>query len=608
MVAALVFGLGFLVWIYLDTRPVESPTVTVFPAEKLGTVDSDVAYCSNNAEELMDFYYPSAASASAEEPFPVVLYVHGGGWTSGDKTTLPEYREALTSKGIAVAAVNYRLAPDSVFPAAIEDLKCAVRYLRTNAEVYNIDPDRIGGYGGSAGGHLVALLGTADESAGWDDAMDYPGVSSRLSAVVDMYGPTDLTIEFEWNSAELLKNAFGETYSNAAWVSPISYVTSDDPPFLVMHGEEDALVPISQSEVFVEALQSAGIEVTFVRVEDAGHGFSPATKGVPIETMSDWLVEQLGVSATTTDVSTENIPITISTMTHMEGNFKDDEVEALFNKHVEQLRWAMDLFDEYGAKMTIESEQSFAKANVNWDLNFLKEVVDRGHGVGTHADFGAHEEPALSVEELIQKFKENKALVDALVGAENNRGVSGGQGITDWVLGASGAGFEYMDGVTGFAYLSMPLSARPDSTWTDIYITEVAYHNPIPPEFADRIYPFILKDATDLVPDEDGIMTVLSGDIGELSSLAEGRETCGTKCIFDADDVQSFLDSIEEADAIRDPTRFTRINIHIPAVLFKKENEILLRSLLAGIQTYVDNGTVQWATQGEAYDEFQASL
>jgi len=607
--ATLVLAAGLGTWISSDS-PSTEPSV-VFPVEKLGTVDKDVAYCSNNAMEVLDFYYPSAESASADETFPVVVYVHGGGWTSGDKNSLPEYREALTKKGIAVAALNYRLAPDSQFPAAIEDLKCAVRYLRSNAAQYNIDSDRIGGYGGSAGAHLVSLLGTADDSAGWDDDMDYPGVSSRLAAVVDMYGPADLSTEFKGNSTELLQSAFGKTFSEAASVSPIHYVTSDDPPFLVMHGEEDPLVPISQSEVFVEKLKEEGVPVTFVRVEGASHTFAPIRKGGSIspsaqeivEIMSDWLVEQLSAP-----VSATKVPITLSVMIHMEGAFEDDEHENLFKKHVETLRWAMDLFDEYGAKLTVESSDSFARANATWGLNFMKEVVDRGHGVGTHADFGAHEEPPLSVEELIEKFEANKALVDVLVGAENNRGVSGGQGYTDWVLAASGAGFQYMDGVTGFGYLSMPMSARPDASWTDGYIKNLAYHDPIPPDFADRIYPLILKDARDLVPDEEGIITVLNGDIGELASLAEGRKTCNPDCVFDADDVQSFLDTIEEADAIRDPTRFTRINIHIPLVLYKRENESLLRSLLAGIQNYVEEGALEWATEGEAYDEFQASL
>jgi acetyl esterase/lipase len=250
--------------------------------------------------EVLDFYYPTAESLDSTDPFPVVLYVHGGGWSKGDKTDLAAYREALNEKGIAVAAVNYSLAPASVFPTNIEDIKCAVRYLRANARSYNIDPDHIGAYGGSAGGHLVSLLGTSSEMSAWDTG-DYLEFSSEVEAVVDMYGPTDLTIQFEGNLPELLKSAFGDSsYKDAADQSPITYVSSDDPPFLISHGEEDDLVPFEQSQIFYDALVAAGVEATLIPVENAGHSFRAIEKGgisptnlEIIELMSDWLAEQL---------------------------------------------------------------------------------------------------------------------------------------------------------------------------------------------------------------------------------------------------------------------------------------------------------------------------
>ncbi len=294
----------------------------------------------------------------------------------------------------------------------------------------------------------------------------------------------------------------------------------------------------------------------------------------------------------------------ITTMTHMEGNFKDDRDRDLFLRHVDQVRWAMDLFDEYGAKLTIESEQSFAVANTKWDVNILREIVDAGHGVGTHADFGAlPRDRSISLAELTQNFIENKALVDALVGAEHNRGVSGGTGYGDWVLGASAAGFEYMDATTGFGYLSMPLNVRPDG-WTDEYIRSTGYHDPIPLEFADRLYPLPLANAEDLVSDEDSVVVIMGGDIGELASLAEGRNTCVPNCVFDEDDVQVVADSIEGAMTLRDDDRMARINMHIPLTLLKEENEVTLRNLLSTIQDYVDAGKLTWATQGESYDAF----
>lgn len=293
-----------------------------------------------------------------------------------------------------------------------------------------------------------------------------------------------------------------------------------------------------------------------------------------------------------------------TTMTHMEGNWKDDTDRDLFLRHVKQLRWAIALFDEYGAKLTVESEKPFAKANSTWGVNILQEVIDHGHGVGTHADFGASlQDSSITLAELTANFVENKKLVDALVGVENNRGVSGGTGYGDWVLGASAAGFEYVDAVTGFGYLSMPLSARPDG-WTDGYIRNVGYHDSIPPVFEDRLYPLVLADAKNLVPDDNGVITLLSGDIGELASLAEGRNSCTPDCVLDGADVQAVQDAIDEAIALRDADRLARVNMHIPLTLLKPEHEDVLRALLRMMQDYVDAGEATWTTQGGSYDAF----
>lgn len=294
-------------------------------------------------------------------------------------------------------------------------------------------------------------------------------------------------------------------------------------------------------------------------------------------------------------------PFVITTMTHMEGNFKDDVDQNLFKKHVADMRWAMDLFDEYGAKLTFESEQSFAKANTTWGLNMLQEVIDRGHGVGTHADFGATKDATLADD--IANFKANKALIDGLVGAENNQGVSGGTGPADWVTAATTAGFKYIDAVTGFGYLSMPLTARP-SGWTNDYIVHTAYHDSIPPNLPDRIYPIPLDDAKDLVADPGAPLTMMSGDIGELSSIAEGRSTCTPDCTFNQADVDAIVAAIDEANASRDTSRFAKINFHIPLSLLVKSNETLLRSMLSAIKKYTDDGTLSWDTMLGSYKQY----
>ena len=246
-------------------------------AQPTGKVDRDVTYCSPNGQaQKMDVYYPSNSTGNA----PVVLYVHGGGWTSGDKRsgngseTIPE----LVKRGYLVAAVNYRLAPAAKFPAQIEDVKCAVRFLRANATKYGIDPNRIGAMGGSAGGHLVSLLGTSDASSGFEGNGGYAGVSSRVQAVVDMFGPADLTVGFEGASDTLLKGVFGASSRTDPIVknaSPVTWISKDDPPFLILHGENDRLVPLSQSQELYDRLTAAGVPAKLVVVKNAGHGFVP---------------------------------------------------------------------------------------------------------------------------------------------------------------------------------------------------------------------------------------------------------------------------------------------------------------------------------------------
>ncbi len=258
---------------------------------KLGAVERDVTYCTAGGVDLkMDVYYPNSLAGSADVAattgamgqVPAVLYVHGGGWTRGDKSdgagaaAIPALRDA----GFLVASINYRLAPEFRFPAQIEDVKCAVRYLRANADSYSLNPDRIGAWGGSAGGHLVSLLGVTDASAGLEGSGGYPDESSRVQAVVDMFGPADLSQEFEGGAigSTLGGRVFGATDRGSEILraaSPVTYISADDPPFLILHGDSDALVPVSQSQELYDRLTSAGIPARLVIVANAGHGFVP---------------------------------------------------------------------------------------------------------------------------------------------------------------------------------------------------------------------------------------------------------------------------------------------------------------------------------------------
>jgi acetyl esterase/lipase len=231
----------------------------------------DLAYGPADANKL-DLYLPDKADA----PTPLIVWVHGGGWLQGDKKGGPAM--PFVAKGYAVASINYRLSKEATYPAQIEDCKAAVRFLRANAKKYNLDPDRFGAWGGSAGGHLVALLGTTGDVKELDGKGDNLDVSSRVQAVCDWYGPTDLGQmggshdKPDSPEAKLIGGPLQDNKDKVARANPITYVTKTAAPFLIMHGDQDKSVPPGQSELLQEALKKAGVEVTYEVVKGAGHG------------------------------------------------------------------------------------------------------------------------------------------------------------------------------------------------------------------------------------------------------------------------------------------------------------------------------------------------
>jgi acetyl esterase/lipase len=230
---------------------------------------------------LLDLYLP----VKAEGRLPLIVWIHGGAWRGGSKDRTPAV--ALVPRGYAVASVGYRLSQEATFPAQIEDCKGAVRWLRARAGQYGLDPDRFGAWGPSAGGHLVALLGTSGGVKELEGRVgDNPAISSGVQAVCDWFGPTDFLqmdahapagSQIRHNApdspeSQLIGGPIQENKEKVARANPITYVTKDDPPFLIIHGDEDNLVPIHQSELLHQALQRAGVESTFVRLKGAGHG------------------------------------------------------------------------------------------------------------------------------------------------------------------------------------------------------------------------------------------------------------------------------------------------------------------------------------------------
>ena len=283
--------------------PTNAPTsvpIPSFNSAKLGTVERNVPYCIVNGVAMkMDVYYPESFSG---RQWPVVIYVHGGSFTAGDK----EYGEGLRyfddmlAKDILVVSVNYRLAPEFHFPAPIEDLKCAIRSLRANALNYNLNPLRMGLFGTSAGAHLTSLAGLAGSGAGFDNSGGYTQTSSRVQAVVSMYGPYDFSFSCKDHLVQLIFGAADcKDTAVLSAASPLSYVGGNAPPFTLFHGELDQLVRVKHSKLLYRALSDAGANVVLVIVENAGHGFASRTgpinpkKGEIVKMTVDFFVKYL---------------------------------------------------------------------------------------------------------------------------------------------------------------------------------------------------------------------------------------------------------------------------------------------------------------------------
>jgi acetyl esterase/lipase len=248
----------------------------------------------------------SSSSSAPQQKWPLIVYVHGGAFMMGDKS---ECGGALMwlREGYAIASINYRFSQHALFPAQIEDCKSAVRWLRTHAAAYGLDPDHIGAFGESAGGHLVALLGAAGGVKEFETGENLD-VSSRVQAVCDWYGPTDFTVILNFPSAmnhaapdspeaRLLGGRLADNLDKARRASPITYVAKDTAPFLIIHGDKDDQVPFNQSEIFTDALKKAGVPVTFYPIAGAGHGgpqyYTPATVAV----MRDFFAKYLKPAA-----------------------------------------------------------------------------------------------------------------------------------------------------------------------------------------------------------------------------------------------------------------------------------------------------------------------
>lgn len=255
--------------------PVIAAAAAVRPSDSL-VAHRNISYVDapTSSKQYLDLYLPKSSQGKLR---PLVVWIHGGGWEIGDKKWGPF--QALIDAGFGIASINYRLSDEAAFPAQIHDCKAAIRWLRANAARYGIDSNRIGVWGSSAGGHLASLLGTSAHNRDLEGDLGNPTQSSAVQAVCDWFGPSYFTNETDTQVTDhplvrkLLAASGDELVKKAVQASPVRQIKGATPPFLIMHGQIDALVPIEQSETLYKALLANGGKATLVKVPGAGHSF-----------------------------------------------------------------------------------------------------------------------------------------------------------------------------------------------------------------------------------------------------------------------------------------------------------------------------------------------
>lgn len=249
------------------------------------TLEENITYGKGGDSELkLDLARPDG-----DGPFPAIVFIHGGGWYQGSRQAYRGQIMEAAKRGYVATTISYRLmkfdeekkettTAKPIFPAQIHDAKASIRWMRANAKKYHVDPDRIGVTGGSAGGHLSLLVGLTDAQSDLEGDGGNPDQSSRVQAVVNVFGPTDMaachgTSVVAWIFRLFMGGTPDETDETYKAASPITYVSKDDPPVLTLHGDRDTLVPIAQATTLDEKMKAAGASHTLMIFQGQGHGF-----------------------------------------------------------------------------------------------------------------------------------------------------------------------------------------------------------------------------------------------------------------------------------------------------------------------------------------------
>jgi acetyl esterase/lipase len=252
--------------------------VTVKAAPPKLTIDQDIAYSKVGSRELkLDIARP----AEGDGPFPAVLVIHGGAWRQGNKADVRPILPQFVEHGFVAISPEYRFCPQNAFPAQIHDVKAAVRWLKVNAKKYRINPDRIGAMGFSAGGHLAMMLGLTSPNDGLEGDVSVGAPDSRVKAVVNYFGPTDLAAKDipdickPWVK-DFLGGSPQDRPDAAAKASPLTFVSNDDAPVLTFQGTKDSLVPYTQAIKLADAMSLAGVPGRVELILGADHGWAGA--------------------------------------------------------------------------------------------------------------------------------------------------------------------------------------------------------------------------------------------------------------------------------------------------------------------------------------------
>ncbi|HDP34716.1 MAG TPA: alpha/beta hydrolase [Candidatus Hydrogenedentes bacterium] len=232
----------------------------------------DIEYGNADGKPLLlDLYLPK----ERKEPAPGLIFIHGGSWSGGKRSDYKYYAVRFPQLGYVVATISYRLVPEAIFPACVEDAKCAVRWMRANAEKYGVTPDAIAAIGGSAGGHLAMMLGYSANIPELEGRGGHNEHSSEVQAVVNLYGPVDITLPEHHDNPALLAffggKRFEEVPDQYRMASPYTHLTEKTPPTLIIHGTDDDIVPVNQADLLAARLDELGVEYEYLRLTGYPH-------------------------------------------------------------------------------------------------------------------------------------------------------------------------------------------------------------------------------------------------------------------------------------------------------------------------------------------------